>query len=423
MTIPWSKRHKREFQGKTFSLSNSFAQPLTQLELEAYYRRAVGETAAAVLLDEYRTHSLEYTPNGGSEDVKQAIADLYNNDNDNNNQATLGVQQVVGRITPDDVLVCPGGQVAIQMAAQAMAFGGEPKLHAICFTPGYQSVVESATWFGGNNTTVTYIPRRPANDWKIDIDAVRDAIIPGQTRYMVLNEPYNPAGTVMDRTTQQALIDLARQNDIVILCDEVYRLLEHDAKADRLPAMAQAYERGMSVVTLSKPWGACGVTVGWIVTQDAALREALWNVQYFGTACPSRASELQAVMVLRSSVDILRDRLAIIRHNKALLQDVIERRYPHFLAWTRPTAGAIGFVQFKGPLTSAELGALLAQRGISIKPAYCFMANNDDDDDDDDLASYFRVGFGERCMPQALEAFCAVLDEYQDEWRAIMQSS
>ena len=56
---------------------------------------------------------------------------------------------------------------------------------------------------------------------------------------------------------------------------------------------------------MSKPWGACGVTIGWLAFQDLSMKQALVDVQYFGTACPSRASELQAIMVLRASDRIL----------------------------------------------------------------------------------------------------------------------
>ena len=58
--------------------------------------------------------------------------------------------------------------------------------------------------------------------------------------------------------------------------------------------MADLYERGLSVGALSKPWGGCGITIGWIAFQDLGLRQRLVDVQYFGTASPSRASELQA---------------------------------------------------------------------------------------------------------------------------------
>jgi DNA-binding transcriptional MocR family regulator len=87
-----------------------------------------------------------------------------------------------------------------------------------------------------------------------------------------------------------------------------------------------------------------------------------------------------------------------------------------------PNAGAIAFVKFKGALTSLELGRLLAEKGISIKPAYCFSGNDDDESDDvDSIVHCFRVGFGERKMPLALEAFVEVIEEFKDEWREEMK--
>ena len=79
--------------------------------------------------------------------------------------------------------------------------------------------------------------------------------------------------------------------------------------------MADLYPRGISAVTLSKPWGGCGITIGWLACQDLALKQRLVDAQYFGTACPSRASELQALMVLRASDAILARNMAIIRRN------------------------------------------------------------------------------------------------------------
>jgi hypothetical protein len=84
--------------------------------------------------------------------------------------------------------------------------------------------------------------------------------------------------------------------------------------------MADAYDCGISGVTLSKPWGGCGIPIGWLAAQDLELLEWIQDWQYFGTACPSRASELQAIMCLRASDIILERSLTIIRHNKTLLE-------------------------------------------------------------------------------------------------------
>lgn len=95
LTEPWSKKHKRVTRagagGMTFSLSNSFAQPLTHAEL-VELTLARGDRA---LVDEYNNHSLGYTANGGSLDLRQEVAKLYG-----------------PRISAENVLIFTGAQVA-----------------------------------------------------------------------------------------------------------------------------------------------------------------------------------------------------------------------------------------------------------------------------------------------------------------------
>jgi aspartate/methionine/tyrosine aminotransferase len=381
MNKPWSKEHKRVFRGCQFSLSNSFANPLSHSEL-IELTKARGDDE---LLEAFQKHSLEYTPNGGSADLREEIAKLYG-----------------PKISAENILVFSGAQVALQTAAVALA----ADCHSIVFGPGYQSTVESP--LPARNAGVTQLPRRASNGWQVDIQDVQ-AAVQADTKYMIINEPYNPAGTLMSPENQLKLKELAEQHDIVILGDEVYRLLEHDPTI-RLPAICELYSKGISCVTLSKPWGGCGVTIGWLAVQDLEIKQRLVDVQYFGTACPSRASELQAIMTLRASDVILEKNLKIIRHNLSLLESFMER-YGEFFEWVRPTAGAIAFVKFKGPLTSAEFGAQLAAAGISIKPAYCFTDSVTPEID------YFRVGFGEGKMPKALEALEAFVKENQQSWK------
>ena len=341
------------------------------------------------LLKEYEEHDLGYTPNGGSLDLRAQIAELYGDS-----------------IGPENVLVFPGAQVALKIAAVALA----ADCHSIVFTPGYQSTVESPAIAGG---FVTEIRRRAKDGWQIPIESLRSAIRPN-TKYIILNEPYNPAGTLMSHKMQAEIISIARTHGIHIMSDEVYRFLEHNPQ-DRIPAICDVYEKGMSLVTMSKPWGGCGVTIGWIACSDQSVKQRLVDVQYFSTACPSRASEIQAIMTLRASDIILERNLKIIRHNLALLDEFMSNN-KNFFSWVRPSAGAIAFLKFKGPLTSEQLGEKLAAAGISIKPAYCFCGGNVDESVD-----YFRVGFGERKMPEALAAFREFVRSNKPIWEK-MQS-
>lgn len=387
LTEPWSKKHKRLTRassgGVRFSLSNSFAQPTSHSEL----LRLTRERGDHALLEAFETHDLTYTPNGGSLDLREEVAALYGRH--------IGVE---------NVLVFAGCQVTLQTAAFALT---NSHTHAIVFNPAYQSTAETPLHAGSQVTT---LPLRASKGWQLDVTEVK-AAIRDNTRYIIVNQPYNPAGVLMKRETQRELAALARAHGIYILSDEVYRLLEHDPK-DRLPAMADLYERGLSAVTLSKPWGACGVSIGWLVFQDLTIKQRLVDVQYFGTACCSRASELQAIMCLRASDTILQRNLAIIRRNFGLLEAFILRNGDLF-SWVRPTAGAIAFINFKGPLSSSELGQELADAGIGIKPAYCFSDVVTEDLD------YFRVGYGEDVFPDALEALQLFVDEHRKEWESM----
>jgi len=377
---PWSKKHKKVTGGTPFSLSNSFAEPLSNTELvKLSLERGDHEIVA-----ELQAHSLVYTANGGSPDLREEIANLYGHD-----------------IGAENIVVFAGGQAALQTAAIALLTS---QSHSIVFTPGYQSVLEAPVHAGSQ---VTRIPLHPEENWQIDPEAV-EAAIQSNTKYMVINEPYNPAGTLMSHELQMQLKDIAEKNDIYLLSDEAYRLLEHDV-ADRLPAMADLYTRGLSACTLSKPWGGCGITIGWLALQDMELKQKIIDTQYFGTACPSRSSEIQAIMTLRASDIILEQRLTIIRRNLALL-DKFFQDYGDLFEWVRPNAGAIAFVKFKGPLSSDELGDKLAKSGISIKPAYVFTGDYKNHQD------YFRIGYGEAVMPRALAALIDFVEENKQAW-------
>ena len=388
---PWSKQHKRVTRasagGLPHNLSNSYANPLRSSDL----LRLARERGDGDLADEYLDHGLGYTPNGGSGDLRAEIAEHYGE----------GMEAT-------DVLVFPGAQVALQTVAQALVGGGGG--HCITFSPGYQSIVQGPLLAGGR---VTAIPLHAENGWQVRLPDVEAAIEP-DTRAIWINEPYNPAGTLMAPQLQADLIDLADRHGLAILSDEVYRMLEHDP-SHRLPAMASAYSRGISVVTLSKPWGACGITIGWAACRNRELLGRIADAQYFGTACPSRASEIQAMMVLRASDVILDKNLGILRRNLSLLEAFVAR-YRDLFAWVKPRAGAIAALRFLGPMTSAELGKELAGEGISIKPAYCFADGASVEEERD----YFRVGFGEEVMPAALEALRTFVEARKEEWRSAM---
>jgi len=155
---PWSKKHKAVTKsgGLPHNLSNSYAAPLTHREL-VELTKARGDHA---LLNAYNDHPLGYTANGGSLDLREAIADLYG-----------------PWISPDNILVFTGAQVALQTAAFALV---EPGSHTIVFTPCYQSVQDCPVHAVAANpgSEITKITLKASNGWQIDPRDVEAAIKP-----------------------------------------------------------------------------------------------------------------------------------------------------------------------------------------------------------------------------------------------------
>ena len=94
--VPWSKQHKSITSGLPLSFSNSYTEPLSMPEL-VELTRARGDHA---LIDAFDQHSLEYTANGGSLDLRQTIASLYGD-----------------AIGADNILVFCGGPVGLRLCA------------------------------------------------------------------------------------------------------------------------------------------------------------------------------------------------------------------------------------------------------------------------------------------------------------------
>ena len=104
-----------------------------------------------------------------------------------------------------------------------------------------------------------------SNTPHFDIEALKE-MISNKTKVIYLNAPHNPTGFLFTKAEQQEIITLARMNNIIIFCDEVYRELEHDASF-AIPAFADAYENGVSVGVMSKAYGLPGLRIGWLATQ------------------------------------------------------------------------------------------------------------------------------------------------------------
>ena len=125
--------------------------------------------------------------------------------------------------------------------------------------PYYDSYVAMIQMAGGVRRPVTL--RAP--DFRLDVDALRAAVTP-TTRFVLLNSPHNPTGTVLTREELQAVADVAIEHDLVVITDEVYEHLTFDGTEHvpiaTLPGM---FERTLTLSSAGKSYSFTGWKVGW----------------------------------------------------------------------------------------------------------------------------------------------------------------
>ena len=286
----------------------------------------------------------------------------------------------------DDVLVFAGAEEASFCLVNTLVGPGD---HAIVTWPGYQSLYEVARAAGAD---VTLHELREDADWAIDLDRLRAQLTP-ETRLIVVNAPHNPTGMLPDRETFDGLVELAEEAGAYLLMDEVYRDLEYDP-ADRLPAGAEALERGISLGVMSKSFALAGLRIGWLATRDRDLLGRCAGFKDYTTICSSAPSEVLALIALRAADTVLARSRAIVAANLEVVDAFFEDWADRF-AWVRPRAGSVGFPRLTVPGVTIDDWAadLVETAGVLLLPGSQFAFGG----------NHFRLGLGRTDLPDALE--------------------
>lgn len=347
---------KYEFTAQ-YMLSSSDAQSRTVDELLAF------EPGAAERLKELW---LGYTESPGAPYLRQTVAKMYT------------------QAQADDVLVVAAAEEAIFLAYHALV---EPSDHIIVETPCYESALELARSTGAE---VSEWVRHYEDGWVNDLAALKNLLRPN-TRFIYINTPSNPTGTLMDREIFEQLMRLAEENQIIVFCDEVYRELEHDP-GTRLPAATDLYTNAVSLGSMSKTYGLPGLRLGWMVCRNPDLLRKMLDFKYYTSICNSAPSEFLSNLALRYREQLVKRNLGIVRHNLPLLEAFMAR-HPHLLEWVRPIASPIGFPRLN--ISGDVLGwceTVVRETSVLVLPGSVY-----------DQPRHIRLGYGRSNMPEALE--------------------
>ncbi len=208
-------------------------------------------------IHKFADSTLEYEASPGRPELINAIKQYY---------GELGVY-----LEDDDVLITTGGSEALLFTCLSIL---DPYTEVIIpepYYPNYTTFVHAA---GG---VIRAMPTNPWEGYRYADRKKIESLITPNTRAIMITNPGNPTGVVLDQQQMRMIADIARDNNLFLICDEVYREFCYDDKFG-VPTMAHFRDIDENLViidSVSKRFSACGARVGCVVTRNRQLQAAL----------------------------------------------------------------------------------------------------------------------------------------------------
>lgn len=175
-------------------------------------------------------------------------------------------------ITEDDIQITFGGSEGILWSILSVCNPGD---ELIVFDPTYANYISLATMAG---VRVVPILTKIEDGFHLPDRARIEKAITSKTRGFLFSNPGNPTGVVLRKDEMDMLVDLAQQNNLYVLADEVYREFVYDKSVRVVSCLeyANRYPQGIVLLdSLSKRYSLCGARVGAVVSKNSRFMESL----------------------------------------------------------------------------------------------------------------------------------------------------
>lgn len=303
----------------------------------------IGENKDA-FLQEFCSRRLTYGDIEGAPAFKEGICKLYKT------------------ISPDDIVPTHGATGANHHVFYSLI---EPGDRVISIMPTYQQLYSIPESYGADLQIVNL---SKDNGYLPDIEEIKNLAVPG-TKMICINNPNNPTGALIDRAYMEQIISIARQVDAYILCDEVYRhLTQTDIWCD---SIADLYEKGISVSSMSKVFSLAGLRLGWIATHDKSVIKTCLSHRDYNLISCGMFDEAVASIALKHSDKLLQRNRNIVRKNLCILDKWVQSE--SHVEYVKPHAGTTALVYYDLPIDSYTFCEnMYRETGAFVTPGDCF---------------------------------------------------
>lgn len=283
---------------------------------------------------------LTYGDIHGSVRLKSAIKSLYTNQDYEN------------------ITVTHGAIGANQLVYESLLNKGDD---VIAVVPAYQQHYSVPKSLGAN---VNFVFLREENKWQINLHDIEKAIS-GRTRLICLTNPNNPTGAVIPDNTLKELVELAKKHNMWILSDEVYRGLNLSGN-NYSASVADMYEKGISVGSMSKTYSLPGLRVGWICARTDLINEINKHREY-NTISVSIIDDYYASIALENRRKIEERNLVIMKEGIQILKEWLNNEI--YIKAELPQGGTTALLRYRKDIPSKILCRdLQEQTGVALLP-------------------------------------------------------
>ncbi len=283
-----------------------------------------------------------YTANLGIPELREALCRKFKREND-------------FTVMPDEIIVTSGASEALHLALQALVDSGD---EVMVPDPGFLSYSALTKLAGGK---VVGVPL--GENLTLTPEALNERITQ-KTRALIINSPSNPTGTVQTRKEIKGLAELAEDNDITIISDEVY---EHFIYEGEHVSPAQFTDNVITINAVSKTYAMTGWRIGYAAARKDYIEQMLKVHQYI-QACACSIAQKAALAAIEGPQECVRQMRESFRSRRDILMEGFSSMG---IKCVRPQGAFYAFPE----VDDKEAPQKLLDNGVIVTPGSAFGVN------------------------------------------------
>lgn len=230
----------------------------------------------------------KYTPSSGTPELRAAISEKFKRDN--------GLEY-----KPSEIIVSNGAKQSCFNAIMAVCGEGDEVIIPAPFWLSYPEMVRLA------GAEPVIVQTTAENDWKMTPQQFEEAMSP-RTKMVIINSPGNPTGAVYSKEELRALVEVAADEEITILSDEIYECLTYDGAEHVSIASLTPEARDLTITVngFSKAYAMTGWRLGYLGAPEK-IAKAIDSMQSHATSGPCSFAQKGGLVALTGSQQCVAD--------------------------------------------------------------------------------------------------------------------